>query len=64
MTSAVIVDAVRTAIGKRGGALKDVRPDDLAAHVLRAIVDRNDLKPSLVDDVILPKIERGRVHNW
>src|SRR3970040_447471 len=53
MTSAVIVDAVRTAIGKRGGALKDVRPDDLAAHMLRGIVERNDLKPSLVDDVIL-----------
>src|SRR3989304_4122577 len=56
MTSAVIVDAVRTAIGKRGGALKEVRPDDLAAHVLRAIVERNDLKPSLVDDVILGSV--------
>ena len=39
MANAVIVDAVRTPLGKRGGALKDVRPDDLAAHVLRAITE-------------------------
>ena len=53
MTSAVIVDAVRTPIGRRGGALKDVRPDDLAAHVLRAIVERTGIKPALVEDVVL-----------
>src|SRR3989449_10337924 len=53
MTDAVIVDAVRTPIGKRGGALKDVRSDDLAAHVLRAIVERNKIKPAIVDDVVL-----------
>src|SRR5688572_12188175 len=53
MADAVILDAVRTPIGKRGGALKDVRPDDLAAHVLRAIVERTAIKPTLVDDVIL-----------
>ncbi len=50
---AVIIDAVRTPIGRRGGALKDVRPDDLAAHVLRAIVERTRIKPALIDDVIL-----------
>src|SRR6267143_7273408 len=53
MTDAVIVDAVRTPIGKRGGALKDVRPDDLAAHVLRALTERTGVKPALVDDVVL-----------
>lgn len=47
-----IVDAVRTPIGKYGGALSSVRPDDLAAHVLRALVDRTpDLDPSLIGDV-------------
>jgi len=53
MRDAVIIDAVRTPIGRRGGALKDVRPDDLAAHVLRSIVERNRLRPALVDDVVL-----------
>ncbi|NML50737.1 thiolase family protein [Streptomyces sp. R302] len=47
-----IVDAVRTPIGKFGGALASVRPDDLAAHVVKALVDRTpDLDPALVDDV-------------
>ncbi|OGS50859.1 MAG: acetyl-CoA acetyltransferase [Euryarchaeota archaeon RBG_16_68_12] len=53
MTDAVIIDTVRTPIGKRGGSLKDVRPDDLAAHVLRAIVERTGIKPALIEDVIL-----------
>src|SRR5690349_5975394 len=48
-----IVDAVRTPIGKYGGALASVRPDDLAAVVIRAIVDRTSIDPSLVEDVIL-----------
>jgi acetyl-CoA acetyltransferase family protein len=47
-----IVDAVRTPIGKFGGALSSVRPDDLAAHVVRALVDRTpDLDPGRIDDV-------------
>ncbi|MFI8423930.1 thiolase family protein [Streptomyces sp. NPDC085460] len=47
-----IVDAVRTPIGKFGGGLASVRPDDLAAHVVKALVDRTpDLDPSLIDDV-------------
>src|SRR3970040_1819801 len=53
MVHALIVDGVRTAFGKRGGALRDVRPDDLAATVLRELTTRNDLRPSQVDDVIL-----------
>jgi 3-oxoadipyl-CoA thiolase len=48
---AVIVDAVRTPIGKYGGSLKDVRPDDLAAHVLRALLERTGVDPTTIDDV-------------
>jgi len=50
---AVIVEAVRTPIGKRGGALKDVRPDDLAAVVFQELVDRTGISKTLVEDVIL-----------
>ncbi|MFH8683292.1 thiolase family protein [Streptomyces lydicus] len=47
-----VVDAVRTPIGKYGGALSGVRPDDLAAHVVRALVDRAPgLDPATIDDV-------------
>jgi len=53
MTSAVIVDAVRTPLGKRNGSLKDWHPVDLAAHVLEALVARVDLDPALVDDVVM-----------
>ena len=52
MPTAVVVDAVRTPIGRRNGALRDWHPVDLAAHVLRALVERNDLDPADVDDVI------------
>jgi acetyl-CoA acyltransferase len=53
MPNAVIVDAVRTPLGKRNGKLKDVHPVDLAAHTLRALVERNDVDPALVEDVIM-----------
>ncbi len=53
LREAWIVDAVRTPIGRYGGALAGVRPDDLAALVLRAIVDRTGLDPAVVEDVIL-----------
>ncbi len=53
MPDAVIIDAVRTPIGALGGALAAVRPDDLAAHVLQAILERNHLDPALVDEVYL-----------
>jgi acetyl-CoA acetyltransferase family protein len=53
MPTAVIVDAVRTPLGRRNGKLKDVHPIDLAAHVLKGLVDRNDLDPALVEDVIM-----------
>ncbi|MET8325717.1 thiolase family protein [Streptomyces sp. NPDC005181] len=49
-----VVDAVRTPIGRYGGALSSVRPDDLAAGVLRDLLDRSPaLDPALVDDVLL-----------
>jgi acetyl-CoA acyltransferase len=53
MRNAVIVDAVRTAGGKRNGKLKDWHPVDLAAQALRALQERNDLDPGLVEDVIM-----------
>jgi 3-oxoadipyl-CoA thiolase len=50
----VIVDALRTPIGRYGGALARVRPDDLAAHVLRALLDRHpELDPGQIEDVVL-----------
>ena len=50
---AVIVDAVRTPVGRHGGALASVRPDDLAAIPIRALVERTKLDAHTVDDVIL-----------
>ena len=52
-SAAVIVDAVRTPLGRRNGRLRDWHPVDLAAEVLRALVARNDLDPAAIDDVIL-----------
>ena len=52
MRDAVIVDAVRTPIGRRGGALADVHPADLSAHVLTALAARSGIDPQLVDDVV------------
>ena len=53
METAVIVDAVRTPMGKRNGLLKDWHPVDLAAETLVALAERNNLDPILVDDVIM-----------
>lgn len=53
MTTAVIVDAVRTAGGKRNGKLRGWHPADLAAETLKALVQRNDLDPGLIEDVIM-----------
>ncbi|KJL36105.1 thiolase family protein [Microbacterium azadirachtae] len=53
MTASFVYDAVRTPFGRAGGALSGVRPDDLAAVVLRAIVERAGLDPARIDDVIL-----------
>ncbi len=53
LEEAVIVDAVRTPLGRCGGKLKDWHPVDLGAEVLRALIDRNHLDPALVDDIIM-----------
>ena len=52
MPTAYIIDAVRTAGGKRDGALKDWHPADLGAAVLNALIDRTGLDPAAIDDVI------------
>ncbi len=52
MREAVIVDAVRTPVGRRDGALKNWHPVDLLAHTLNAVVQRTKLDPALIDDVI------------
>jgi 3-oxoadipyl-CoA thiolase len=53
MNDAVIIDAVRTPIGRYGGALKDVRPDDLAAHAIKALLSRQPIDPERIEDVVL-----------
>ena len=53
LREAWIVEAVRTPIGRYGGALASVRPDDLAALAVRAVVDRSGIDPTLIEDVIL-----------
>jgi acetyl-CoA acetyltransferase family protein len=53
VVNAVIVDAIRTPLGKRNGRLKDWHPVDLAAETLRAIVDRTGIDPGIVDDVVM-----------
>src|SRR5204862_296747 len=58
MRDAVIVGAVRTAVGRRNGRLSPVRPDDLAAHVLRELVARVGIDASEVEDVILGCVDQ------
>jgi 3-oxoadipyl-CoA thiolase len=53
LRDAWVVAAVRTPIGRYGGALATVRPDDLAAAAIRAVVDRSGIDPTLIEDVIL-----------
>jgi acetyl-CoA acetyltransferase family protein len=53
MQNAVIVDAIRTPLGKRNGRLKDWHPVDLAGHTLKALVERTGIDPHLIEDVIM-----------
>ena len=53
MTNAVIVDAIRTPLGRRNGKLKEWHPVDLAAETLNALVERTGLDPAMVDDVVM-----------
>jgi acetyl-CoA acyltransferase len=52
MRDAVIVDAVRTPVGRRNGAYAQVHPVDLSAHILNALVERTGIDPAVVDDVV------------
>jgi len=58
MPEAYLVDAVRTPVGKRGGGLSAVHPADLGAHVIRALVERNDLDPLTVEDVFFGCVDQ------
>lgn len=53
MNSAVIVDVVRTPLGRRNGQFKESHPVDMAAHVIAALMERNDVDPELIEDVIM-----------
>ncbi|MGI9584416.1 MAG: thiolase family protein [Acidimicrobiia bacterium] len=64
MPEAVIVDAVRTPLGKRNGALSDWHPADLAAETLKALADRSSLDPSLVDDVVMGCVSQVGEQTW
>src|SRR5580698_3290154 len=52
MRDAVVVEAVRTPVGRRNGAYRDVHPVDLSAHVLDVLVERSGVDPAVVDDVV------------
>lgn len=53
MREVVIIDGIRSAVGKRNGSLRNTRPDDLAGAVIKSLVEKTGLNPTLVDDVIL-----------
>ncbi|RFU65006.1 thiolase family protein [Peribacillus glennii] len=53
MLEAVIIDAVRTPIGRRNGMLSGLRPDDMASEVLKEIINRTGVSPELIDDIIM-----------
>ena len=64
MHEAVIVDAIRTPLGRRNGVLSDWHPADLAAETLKALADRNDFDPVLVDDVIMGCVSQVGDQTW
>ena len=53
MTGALIIDGLRTPFGRHGGGLAAVRPDDLAAHAVRALLERTGVPGADVEDVVL-----------
>ena len=53
MSEAYIIDAIRTPVGRRGGGLSQVHPADLGAHAIKGLLERTDLDPLAVDDVIM-----------
>jgi len=64
MPDAIIAGAVRTAVGKRNGALAGIHPVDLSAHVLTALIDRTGLDPALVDDVMWGCVSQVGEQSW
>ncbi len=52
MAEALIVDAIRTPVGRRRGGLASTHPADLGAHVIRSLVERTGVDPAAIDDVI------------
>jgi len=57
MAEAYIIDAVRTPVGRRGGALSQVHPADLGAHSIKALVERTGIDPGAVDDVVFGNVD-------
>jgi 3-oxoadipyl-CoA thiolase len=53
MNEVVIIDAIRTPVGALGGILSSVRPDDMAAHAIKAILERNQIDPALIEEVFM-----------
>jgi acetyl-CoA acetyltransferase family protein len=64
MREALIVDAVRSPIGKRNGSLSKIRADELAAQVLNALVERHDLDPAEVEDVQMGCVSQVGEQGW
>jgi len=64
MRSAVIVDAVRTPVGRRNGQFKDIHSVDLASIPLEALIKRNDLDPELIEDVIMGNVSQTGEQSW
>src|SRR5919206_2883437 len=64
MTDAYIVDAVRSPIGKRGGALSKLRGDELVAQVLNGLVERVELDPAHVEDVQMGCVTQIGEQGW
>src|SRR5438105_3267824 len=64
MPEVVIVDAVRSGIGKRGGALKDTRPDELLAQVLARLVQKSRIDPTLIEDVVIGCVTQIGEQGW
>jgi acetyl-CoA C-acetyltransferase len=58
MPEAYIIDAARTPVGKKGGGLSQVHPADLGAHIIKALVERNDIDPIVVEDVIFGVLDQ------
>lgn len=59
MAEAVILDAVRTPFGRRGGALRETRPDALLAHALNGLVERSGIDPSRIEDVVTGAVSQA-----